>query len=152
MKIKVERIVSDEDSTIGVIFIDDKFECFGLEDEYREEKVAAKTRVPAGIYKIGVRTVGGFHNRYKNKFSSIHQGMLEIVEVPGFKYILIHVGNTHENTEGCLLVGVGANSRSEDMSIQSSVEAYKKLYVNVIESAMNGDLTIEYVDRDLPSH
>jgi len=112
MKLLVERFTSDEDTTISAVYLDDVFQCFGLEDEYREEKVASKTRIPAGTYKVGVRTTGGFHSRYKNKFSEFHQGMLHVQDVPRFEFILIHVGNTDENTAGCLLVGTGARAIS----------------------------------------
>lgn len=149
MKITVERITSDPDTTISIIFIDGVFECFGLEDEYREDKVFSETRIPAGRYKIGVRTIGGFHRRYSKKFI-FHRGMLEVLDVPNFEYILLHVGNTDDDTAGCLLVGVGANSKIGDMAIQSSVAAYRKLYSKVIEEALAGRLTIEYIDRDLP--
>ena len=32
-------------------------------------------------------------------------GMLHVLDVPNFKYILIHCGNTDEDTAGCLLLG-----------------------------------------------
>ena len=121
MNLTIERFTSDEDTTISAIYLDDVFQCFGLEDEFREEKVPSETRIPAGTYKVGIRDTGGFHNRYSRKFSDIHQGMLQVQDVPGFEFILIHVGNTDENTAGCLLVGTGAMARAGDMSIQSSV-------------------------------
>ena len=51
MKLFVERFTSDKDATISVIYLDDVFQCFGLEGEYREEKVASETLIPAGLYK-----------------------------------------------------------------------------------------------------
>lgn len=148
MNLNIERFPSDEDATISAVSLDNAFQCFGLEDEYREEKVVSETRIPAGTYKIGVRATGGFHNRYSRNFSDIHQGMLHVQDVPGFEFILSHVGNTDENTAGCVLVETGAIARASDMSIQSSVEAYKRLYSKVIEAAKDGDLDIEYLDRD----
>lgn len=148
MLVTVERISSDKDTTISTVLIDGKFQCFGLEDEFREQKVAAETRIPAGLYDVGVRTVGGFHGRYKRKFSGMHKGMLHILNVPGFEYILIHVGNTDEDTAGCLLLGAGCYSQLGDMSLQSSVIAYKKFYRRVIASALAGNLQIEFIDKD----
>lgn len=150
MKITVERITSDNETTVSMIFVDGVFQCFGLEDEYRETKVPQETRIPSGKYPVSLRTVGGFHNRYKKKFSDIHNGMLHIQNVPNFEYILIHVGNTDENTAGCLLVGTGATCRKDDMSIQSSVEAYRSLYQKVIDAAWANELKIEFIDRDRP--
>ena len=50
MKLLVERFTSDKDATISAIYLDNIFQCFGLEDEYREEKVASETRIAAGSY------------------------------------------------------------------------------------------------------
>ena len=74
--------------------------------------------------------------------------MLHVQKVPGFEFILIHVGNADENKEGYLLVGTGVRAGKGDMSIQSSCVAYKKLYSKVIEVAKQENLEIEYFDRD----
>jgi len=147
MIITVKRFKSDDDATLSMLYVDGEFECFGLEDEYRQTKVPKETRIPAGIYKMGVRTVGGFDYRYTRKFPEFHQGMLEIKNVPGFEYVLIHVGNTDEDTDGCLLVGCGANTCGE-LSVSSSVAAYRKLYRKVIGAALVGDLLINVEDLD----
>ena len=105
MKITVNRIYSTEDATLSIVTVDGQFSCFGLENEYREEKVPKETRILAGAYSVRWRTEGGFHGRYRRKFSDIHESMLHIQDVPRFEYILIHVGNTDKDTAGCLLVG-----------------------------------------------
>ena len=135
----------NEDHRKPVYF--DKFACFGLEDEYREDKVASETRIPAGSYIVGIRAEGGFHQRYKFKFNSIHKGMLQVKDVPGFEYILIHVGNTDDDTAGCLLLGEQAQGR-EHFTVNQSVVAYRKFYKSVIEAALDGELFIEYIDSD----
>lgn len=150
MKIVIERISSDKDSTISTVYVDGQFICFGLEDEHREHKVPAETRIPAGVYSVQLRTIGGFHSRYKKKFSDFHKGMLQLQNVPGFEYILIHVGNSDGDTAGCILVGMGAISSQGDMSIQSSVNAYRLLYGIVVDAAKDNDLTLEIIDRDNP--
>jgi len=146
MIITVKRFKSDNDATLSMISIDGEFECFGLEDEYRLTKVAKETRIPQGIYKVGVRTVGGFNYRYQRKFN-FHKGMLHIEDVPGFEWILIHIGNTDENTDGCLLVGSGANTHGE-ITVQNSRIAYQALYNKVIDAALAEDLVIVYEDSD----
>lgn len=148
MLITVNRIISDDDTTVSTVAVDGRFICFGLEDEFREEKLVSETRIPAGRYKVGVRETGGFHTRYKKKFPDTHRGMLHVLDVPGFEFILIHIGNTDADTAGCLLVGTGAVARPGDMSIQSSTEAYRRLYPMVIGSAQAGELEIEYLDSD----
>lgn len=148
MEIVVDRFVSDNDTTISKVSIDGKLECFWLEDEYRDIKVDGETRIPAGKYEIRLRTEGGFHNRYKNRFSSIHKGMLQIQNVPNFRYVLIHCGNTDEDTAGCLLVGTNANITEGEMSISSSRIAYSKFYPKVCDAAESGDLKVLFIDND----
>ena len=152
MKLIVNRFKSDSDTTLSIIGIQtphwQEFECFGLEDEYRKHKVSGETRIPAGEYKVRLRQHGGFHDRYKHRFAAIHDGMLEIMDVPGFTDILIHCGNTDEDTSGCLLVGTGAVAVTNDMIITSSAAAYRKLYGTVVAVARAGELLIRFIDND----
>lgn len=147
MKLTVLRLFDDGDSTIGALFIDGVFECFTLEDEYRRVKVKGETRIPAGEYKITLRTEGGFHSRYVAKYGSeFHKGMLWVRDVPGFEYILIHTGNTDEHTAGCLLVGNTAEKRG---FTGDSGGAYVKLYPKVRDELIKGnEVKIHYVDID----
>jgi len=117
-------------------------------DEYREEKIVGETRIPAGTYNVTLRKEGGHHNKYKRRFPDIHRGMLHILDVPNFKWILIHCGNTDEDTAGCLLVGSQAITDPGDMKIISSAAAYKRFYPMVVDAAGNGTLTITYEDND----
>lgn len=150
MIIVQERISSDDDASFSILFIEGVFECFVIEDEYREHKVPKETRIPAGKYDIEVRKFGGFHNRYERKFPSFHKGMLELVDVPGFTDILIHIGNYEYNTDGCLLVNAGVRVTPNDINGQVSVNAYKRFYSKVIDAALQKHLTIEIFDRDRP--
>jgi len=144
MHILVDRWLSDDDATLSQVYIDGRYQCDGLEDEYREHKISGETRIPAGNYKVGVRTVGGFHNRYSKMFPW-HKGMLHVLDVPGFKWILIHIGNYDRDTDGCLLLGA---ADKKAMTVWLSKNAYRRFYNKVIHAALAGDLTIEYRDSD----
>ena len=61
MEILVDRYNDEIDHTDGLLFVDCKFMCFTLEDEYRADKVYGETRIPDGTYKVELRAVGGFH-------------------------------------------------------------------------------------------
>nr|BAR36759.1 probable peptidase [uncultured Mediterranean phage uvMED] len=155
MKLKVLRFSSEKDSTHGLLFEDSDigllFMAYTLEDEHRVLKVKGETRIPAGIYNINFRDEGGFNERYKKRFQGIHKGMLEICEVPGFEYILIHCGNTDEHTAGCLLVGDSQENNKiiKDGFIGKSTNAYKRIYKDIARELTNGnEVTIEYVDLD----
>jgi hypothetical protein len=135
MQLEVVRFSSEEDSTNGLLFdITDgqrKFLSYTLEDEYRKEKIMAETRVPAGTYSITLRTEGGFNQKYDERFGTdFNKGKLWVRNVPGFEYILIHIGNTDEDTAGCLLVGDTQNNNqiTKDGFIGSSTNNYKRIY------------------------
>lgn len=149
MKLKLIRISSQADSTNGVLYIDDEFACFTLEDEQREIKVQGETAIPLGIYQIEFRTVGGFHTKYAKRFSDIHEGMLELQDVPNFQYILIHCGNTDEHTAGCILLGDSQenNVLLKDGFIGKSTQAYKRVYPRIAKALKNNEkVEIEIVD------
>ena len=155
MELEVFRFSSQKDSTNGLLFDitggKRRFLCYTLEDEHRDEKVFGETRVPAGTYRITLRTTGGFHGRYLKKYGEMHKGMLWVRDVPNFEYILIHTGNTDEHTAGCLLVGDSqqANFGDSDGFVGSSTQAYKRIYPMVAEVLEGGgDVTISYRDFD----
>ena len=155
--LEVLRYSSGADSTLGLLFINDangrEFLSYTLEDEFREEKVSAETRIPEGTYDIKLRTEGGFHNRYSTKFGvPWHKGMLHVQDVPGFEYILIHTGNTDEHTMGCLLVADSSTQNiTKDGFVGASVSAYKRIYPSLAQWLVDGNkLSITYIDYDNP--
>ena len=155
MELEVLRFSSQDDSTNGILFDvtggERKFLCYTLEDEYRKDKVAGETRIPAGTYRITLRTTGGFHGRYVKKYGQMHKGMLWVRDVPNFEYILIHTGNTDEHTAGCLLLGDSqqANFGSSNGMVGSSVNAYKRVYPAIAKALEEGEsVSITYVDFD----
>ena len=147
MLIQVSRYSSQSQTTLSSVSIDGRFECYGLEPAYRKEKIKGETRIPACKYRVTLRTEGGFHQRYSRLFPSFHKGMLWIREVENFDFVLIHIGNSKEDTEACLLVGNEANNnRKEKGFIYSSSVAYQSLYKKVAAAAASGELMIEYIN------
>ena len=154
--LEVLRYSSGADSTLGLLSEvgpeGREFLAYTLEDEWREEKVSAETRIPEGTYDIKLRTTGGFHSRYANKFGDWHKGMLHVQDVPGFEYILIHTGNTDEHTMGCLLVAdTSQQNITKDGFIGASTSAYKRIYPSLAQWLVDGNkLNITYIDYDNP--
>ncbi len=151
MKLVVLRYSSQSDSTNGLLFVETNrgfdFLCYTLEDEKRDMKVFGETRIPEGTYKLGIRDEGGFHSRYSNRFPDIHKGMLEVKDVPNFKYVLIHCGNTDEDTAGCLLLGDSQenNALIENGWIGKSTQAYTRVYLRIIQELVEEtEVTITY--------
>lgn len=156
MKLTVLRISSQADSTSGLLFEDiglgPQFLCYTLEDEYRRDKISGETRIPAGTYKVGLRREGGFHGKYSKRFPGLHKGMLHILDVPNFKWVLIHCGNTDEHTAGCLLVGDSQenNMVQQNGFVGKSTQAYKRIYPCIAEAIEKGEeVTITYIDYDI---
>ena len=154
--IEVLRYSSGADSTLGILSEvgpeGREFLAYTLEDEFREEKVSAETRIPEGTCDVKLRTTGGFHSRYAAKFGDWHKGMLHVQDVPGFEYILIHTGNTDEHTMGCLLVADSSTQNiTKDGFIGASVSAYERIYPSLAQWLLDGNiLTITYIDYDNP--
>ena len=152
MKLEVIRFNKGEDSTNGILFDvtnERKFLCYTLEDESRKEKVYGETCIPEGKYSINFRAEGGYHAKYSKRFADIHMGMLEVCDVPNFKYILIHCGNTDEDTAGCLLVGDTQenNNIKKNGFIGRSTAAYTRIYPDIADALSRGEeITIEYRD------
>lgn len=130
MKIIVNRILLGDSATIGELIVDNKYLCDTLEDKVRPVKVYGKTAIPAGTYTIKLT--------YSPRFRRITP---EILNVPNFKGIRIHAGNTSKDTEGCLLVGNwdGVNPNW----ISNSRKNYNKLFTLLQKAANNKeDITI----------
>ena len=141
MHIDLSRIVSGAEATLGIIRVDGEALCFALEDQAQQEKIPGETRIPAGRYAVRVRTHGGLHQRCLRRFPGLHQGMLELAGVAGFTDILIHPGNTDDDTAGCILPGFGAELTGR-FRLRSSARAYCALYERVIRAAQLGALEI----------
>lgn len=155
MKLDLLRIQFGEDATNGILFIDGVFECYTLEDEVRDVKVHSETAIPEGTYDIKFRKEGGFHTRYKARYGNTHYGMLELQDVPNFKYILIHSGNTDEHTAGCILTGSTQQDLDlgKDGMIGRSRDAYKKCYDKIAKPLQAGKevtITIKSINVDKP--
>ncbi len=143
MKIEVLRYNTAEDYTDGMLFVDGKFKCYTLEDGFNEYKIPNVTRIPDGKYKMTLRTAGGFHGRYKKRYGNAHKGMLWVRDVPNFKYILIHVGNTPKDTAGCLLVG--DQPIRDEAFIAGSRKTYEDIYPDIAFALSEGEeVVIEY--------
>lgn len=150
MEILLRRFLSNKNETMGVMLINGAPVCWTLEDEHRTQKVYAETRIPAGTYKIGLRTEGGHHAKYSKKYPTIHKGMLELQNVPNFQFILIHIGNSDKDTAGCILVGnVPSSLSASKLTVAESTVAYEKIYKLII-TAINRqeDVTITIEDKD----
>lgn len=135
MKLRVERLWKKPAYTVGRLFVDGKLFCNTLEDTVRdlsnEKKVYGKTAIPYGEYKV-------IYN-WSPKFG---RNLPRLLNVPAFEGILIHPGNTADDSAGCILVG----RNTEVGRLTESRYTSDKLNV-LIEDAQRGgeSITIEIV-------
>lgn len=148
MKLTLQRFSGGDTSTLGLFHIDDAWQCFTLEDEHRDVKVPGETRIPAGVYGMALRTEGGLHQKYLNRFQDMHKGMLWLRHVPQFDWIYLHCGNYEYQTDGCPLVGDGALQNVTGAgAVQKSTAAYRRIYPPIAETILAGeDVVIEVID------
>ncbi len=150
-KFYLSRLFRNEHETIGILSTAGRIICHSLEDEKRTVKVFGKTRIPAGIYNIKLRTKGSHHQRYKKNYPSWNKGMLHIINVPDFKYILIHIGNDDEDTAGCILPATDSSIGQDNRyTLKQSTVAYMRLYPLMAEPLARGDIVLLEV-RDEPT-
>lgn len=154
MYFEVLRFSSQQDSTLGLLFQVSnnrkEFLAYTLEDEARTHKVWGETRIPAGEYKLGLRTEGGFHKKYLLKYGShFHKGMIHVLDVPNFEYILWHIGNDDDDTAGCLLLGdESIQNLTKRGFIGNSAASYERVYPKVVEAIQNNNCWVKYIDYD----
>ena len=134
------RFYSAEQSTLGLLMLDQEFLCFIVEDEARAVKVFGETRIPAGTYKLGLRFSPKFSMRLGHK-------MIEIQGVPNFEFIYLHAGLFASHTNGCLLVGdavVRRGPKDEGGSYILSgytIPCYRRVYGRLRELMDSRELT-----------
>jgi len=132
MELKVTRTTFTAESTIGEFYINGIYHFFSLEDKDRQRqsdgtiiswtpdiKIPKVTAIPRGRYEVIIN----FSNRFQKQ-------MPLLLNVPSYDGIRIHSGNTDENTEGCILVGL---TRKADF-IGNSQKAFSKL-MNILNKA-----------------
>lgn len=116
MKLLLKRIAKMEKYTIGKLYIDGEYFADTLEDTYRnlastmskdkiaKVKVYGKTAIPTGTYVIDMNTVSPKFG--KRSWAQPYGGKVpRLQDVPGYEGVLIHPGNTADDTSGCILVG-----------------------------------------------
>lgn len=147
-QLKLFRYSDNGESSLGIMFLHNKFQCYALEDEYREKKVRGETRIPAGIYEILLRNAGRLNQKYKSRFPGFHKGMLHLQNVPNFKYIYIHIGNQDDDTDGCITVQNNANNNQIKKGFNTdSKNAYILAYKKTIKILDKEKLYIDIKDE-----
>ena len=148
MKLELIRRYCGNGYTIGKLYVDGVPFCDTLEptdrgltssmtlDEIKSIKVNGKTAIPTGIYHVDLNSVSP---RFKARsWAKIYGGRVPRLQgVRGFDGVLIHPGNTADDTEGCILVG----RNTEVGKLTDSKATYCKLFEMM--DAVNEHIIIE---------
>lgn len=128
MELMLNRDPPTEDSILSTLFFNDQFFMYGLEN--------LADAIPTGRYQVVV-----------NKSSRSAQGKLwspkdnllpELVDVPGRSGIRIHAGDTFEDVEGCIAVGL----RRDADDLTNSRTALSILMVKLMSSNEDNFITV----------
>lgn len=153
MEIKLKRIAKKEAYTIGKMYIDGEYICDTLEDKDRGltsnmsvaqicgVKVHGETAIPTGRYLVDMKTVSPrFGGRAQYQFC---KGRLpRLCNTPGYQGVLIHIGNTAKDTDGCILVG----ENKAVGQVLNSTATFRKVYAKMKSADERGEqiyITIE---------
>lgn len=147
MELALHRVTKKDTYTIGYLYIDGEYFCDTLEDRDRglrdsmtEEEIAAlkvrgKTAIPTGEYRVTLDVVSPKFSK-KKAYQFCGGRLPRLLGVRGFDGILIHIGNTADDTDGCILVG-----KNESIgAVVNSTSTFKTLYRRLEED--RDDITI----------
>lgn len=140
MELDLRRLEHDGVATRGELHDGARRLCYTLEDRYRPVKLAGETRIPAGRYRLELKPVGA--SRFDDKAARVlgwdrvpYLGMIRLADVPGFSEVLIHWGNYHTNTEGCVLVGRTKMENAGVLAVGASQAAFADIYPAIAQAA-----------------
>lgn len=153
MKLLLKTIAKKDKYTIGKLYVNGEYFCDTLEDtsrgltskmseyEISKIKVHGNTAIPTGTYKITLDIISPKFSKYK-QYKFCGGKLPRLLDVPGFEGVLIHIGNTPKDTEGCILVG----ENKVIGGVINSTVYFKKLYSLLLEASNNKEeITIEKI-------
>tara|TARA_X000000950_G_C13854978_1_gene636173 strand:+ start:968 stop:1411 length:444 start_codon:yes stop_codon:yes gene_type:complete len=139
MLLEIRRKFHGLNSTGGMLSVDGIPRFFTVEDKERSGyKVPNNTCIARGQYQVKFREqVSGLTKRYRKKYDwfSYH---LHIQDVPNFQWCYLHIGNTHDDVEGCVAVGKYLAVEKNDFRVVRSGDAFKELYMEAAQVLKSG--------------
>ena len=135
MELLLRRIARRDTYTIGKLYIDGVYFCDTIEDTDRGLKQSlpasvnkamkryGATAIPVGRYQVTLK-VQSQKFKKKKQYEFCNGYLPRLINVPAFEGVLIHIGNTAKDTEGCILVG---RNTKVGKVLESGV-TFRKLY------------------------
>lgn len=153
MLVRIDRRYKLQGYTIGNLYVDGVAFCDTLEDtdrglmqgmsaDYiRKVKAAHKgaTAIPRGRYEVTL-SVTSPKFAAKSAYQFCGGKLPRLLNVTGYDGVLIHIGNTPSDTEGCVLVG----RNTVKGKVLESTATFRALYARMKAAAERGErITIE---------
>ena len=152
-----ERFVSQPDWTISRVEANG-VKGYHIEDEIRKVKVHGETCIDASTYNLATRYSPKFSDQFywnesgqiliekkdylkiapENRQPWVPHELIWLTNVPNFQYVLIHWGNTDDDTDGCLIVGDSLGMLNKQGAVFNSRKFYRKFYAAVYSKIKAG--------------
>lgn len=135
MELLLKRIARRDSYTIGKLYVDGSYFCDTIEDKDRglqqqlplsvnvAKKKKGVTAIPVGRYRVTLAVKSPRFSQ-KKQYAACNGYLPRLVNVPAFDGVLIHIGNTANDTEGCILVG----KNTQVGKVLESTQTFWKLY------------------------
>lgn len=126
--IRLERAYTDT-ATIGKMYMPSGtvFDTIELPWEHNKPSISC---IPEGVYKLNKRASGVVNRSSKGKYTA----GWEVANVAGRTYIMIHIGNTTSNFEGCIGIGEGLGVVNNEWAILRSSASFDKFMAEMATS------------------
>lgn len=150
MELRLKRIARRENYTIGRLYVDGERFCDTIEDKDRglsqklpisvnkARKKQGITAIPVGRYRVTLDIVSPRFSK-KTAYQFCGGRLPRLINVPAFDGVLIHIGNTARDTEGCILVG----QNKEVGKVLNSTKTFRALYEVLSKAKDEIYITIE---------
>ena len=135
MKLTLVRSYNTDNYCIGHLYINGKFFCDTIEDKDRGlddkmplelikgRKIYGKTAIPTGTYGVTLNVISPRLSK-KAQYSFCKGYVPRLLNVKGFDGVLMHIGNTAQDSYGCILVG----ENKVKGQVINSTQTFRKLY------------------------
>lgn len=146
-RLTLQRTHSLGGNTFGKLFADGSFLCYTVEDEVREQigipvadwKIKAVTAIPSTAF------VGRPYKITLENSPRFGPDTITVHDVLGYVGIRMHGGGTHEDSEGCPLLGMAINDHG---IVGGTSRPAVRMAKDVIRTALkNGPVTLEIVNE-----
>ena len=146
MRIRIRRISESDSCTFGILMLW-HVPLYTLELPWRQNR-ANISRIPAGVYSV--LPIGDGRKRIRLIGNGCYWSKTKMKEQAGERWGNdIHIGNRVNEIQGCILVGLGMHSNSNDgiVSVSNSSDAMDELlaFIN-----FERGVQLQRVEGDVP--